>query len=131
MQEDDEGLIMRPYTIDGDDVWWVTEGRRVRICGIYETFAAAVDVSNGVLHSHGHEDFVQEWADRTKSAFTQGGFPQYADDLVVHRFAVTPEAISEVNACIRSTGRAMRLGERLRVIGETCGLAAMAPMGRC
>lgn len=128
-----------PYVIRGDSVWWVygavsfglaSMPDPVRICGLSQNLAAAVDVDTGILHKHGFEDDVARWFHHTQKAFRVGGHPQLADDLVMYAFPVTPETVEELNACIASTGRAASIAERLARIGQDVGLSAMAPMGR-
>lgn len=93
------------YYLDGPLVRYRSSFRDVSVCSSDEAVAMAFDRETGVLMKHGKADRVQAWAAAAKAAFLAIGEKQFALDIEVAAFLPTQDALSEMNACIATTGR--------------------------
>jgi hypothetical protein len=115
-----------PYVIAHGDVWWrsTATGRNSfglsddrHVCDGTQMLAVAYDAEDGILHKHGSEDSVRAWAERTGKKFIESGFEEMAQAIVVVGFPVSPESVAELNACVATTGRVLRIAERIEALG--------------
>lgn len=116
-----------PYRIEYGDAWYVSDADRRHVCDGSQFLAVAFDAEDMVLHKHGRAERVEAWADKTRKMFTEAGHGELAEMIVVLAFPVTPETISELNACIATTGRIAGLQKRLEEIGRVHGPATRYP----
>ena len=115
-----------PYVIEHGDVWAAgatPSGRalgldRRHVCRGSGRLAACFGAESGTLHKHGGEEGVEAWAAATRKRLAEAGFPEMADEIVVVAFPPTPETVAELNACVATTGRVLRIAERLAEIAD-------------
>ena len=124
---------MREYVIEHGDVWLrevVTDtGRRspvrgltplTHVCDGTGMLAVAFDAEDGTLHKTGKAEDVSAWAAVSARKFADSGFDAIAGALTVVSFPISPETVAELNALRATTGRVLRLTERLSEIAEAC-----------
>ena len=110
-----------PYVIRHGDLWHVARGAEGRhVCDGSQEVAVAFDSEDGTLLKHGSHSRVQEWADKTRKTFVEGGFPDLAATITVISFPVSPETVDELNACAATTGRVLKLADNLGKLAESC-----------
>jgi hypothetical protein len=107
----------KPYSLDGGDVRFSdSTGRVVTSFPDTETLAVAFDEADGILHKHGREQRVSEWAADARMKFLNAGFDELVQSISVVAFPATPETIRELNACIAVSGRVKDIVRRLSKI---------------
>jgi len=107
-----------PYVIRYGDVWHVRDGSDPgsHVCDGSQNLAVAYDSVDGILFKHGHLGRVQEWAAKTRRTFSEAGAGDLAAAITVISFPVAEETVNELNACVATTGRVLRLPEALERI---------------
>lgn len=107
-----------PYVIRYGDVWHVMDkdDPGVHVCDGSQEIAVAYDSEDGTLFKHGQLARVQAWAAKTRRIFSEGGAADLAAAITVLSFPVAEETVRELNACVATTGRVLRLPEALERI---------------
>jgi DNA polymerase II small subunit/DNA polymerase delta subunit B len=96
----------KPYSLaDGDVRFTDSTGKVATSFPDTETLAVAFDEADGILHKHGREERVSEWAAEARRKFLSAGFDELVQSISVVAFPATPETIRELNACIAISGR--------------------------
>ena len=81
----------------------------------------AVAHDDEMLIKHGNATAVSEYAALLRKKFIEAGFPEYASDIEVIEVPVcemTDDVIDEINACLSTSGRVLRLQERLGMMAQ-------------
>jgi len=120
------------YHFEHGDVWFRNGGRHFHVCGSSDFLAVVFDADDGTLHKHGNENLVTQWADKTRETFQSGiknGIipAELMPNLVVLAFPARQETLDELNACITTSGRVLKLEERLQAMEEIFGSAIRYP----
>lgn len=114
-----------PYVIRYGDLWHVTKTGERHVCDGSQEVAVAYDAENGTLIKHGSLTRVQEYAAQARRVFCEGGHEDLALAIEVVSFPVSEETVAELNACVATTGRVLKLPEALaRIASERPDLVA-------
>lgn len=128
----DQRMSDGPYSIEHGDVWHsagnprlagaaamgLSDPGRRHVCDGSQWLAVAYDGEDGTLHKHGEASKVEAWADATRRRFSEAGFEDLAAGIMTLSFPVSEETVAELNACVSSTGRVLKLPERFAALGE-------------
>lgn len=93
-------------------------GGKRRVCGPSEMMAIAYDSNEGTLYKHGTATGVEAWAVKTRAAYCDTGFEDFADAIVVISFPIAPATVAELNACLETTTRVAFIVENLGAIAR-------------
>jgi hypothetical protein len=113
-----EELNVGPYLLIREKVYFSTSARMLEICNVVDSLALIYDVNDGTLLKHGEKSNVSIDHECMVKVFATGGHSELAKSLELVEFAITPETIEELNACIGITGRVLGFKERLATIAE-------------
>lgn len=111
------------YVLEHGEVWFdegttlpgtraLGMGRR-HVCHSSDLIAVVFDTETGNLVRHGRDADVAPWLSARRKKTEASGFPELTDTLVHLAFPPVPEAVEELNACLRQHGRILRLQDAL------------------
>jgi hypothetical protein len=115
------------YEVEFGDVWYrdqkperpgLTQDPGVHICAEGEMMAVAFDEQDGVLHKHGVAAKVIAWAGAARERLAASPIPDLARYLITIEFPATQDTLSELNACIATSGRISGFQKHLALIGD-------------
>lgn len=120
------------YVVDGGDGRWLLQELRdgkvsVRISTPGTELAFAYDRSCGTLHKHGSPELVNAWLEKTKQAFSSGGYPEMAADLQLlsaHSYPLLGDprpgvdylSVDDANRIISTSGYILQVVAKLSAI---------------
>jgi hypothetical protein len=110
--------IQGPYLIRDGDLFFRADanGQPRRVCRAGGELAIAYDQVDGVVHSHGEFNAVDEWATSTRRTLLKQGHDDIATALVTVVLPLEDWSVREVNRSLAVPGAVMGLAERVAEI---------------
>lgn len=103
-----------PFILVGDDILYRFSNEKVvSFCKVGDHLSVLYAASNGMLLGWGLPEVIEEKF-RVTSLVLFDASPYLGEDLKTYSFMATPETVEELNCCINTTGRVLKIEERIQ-----------------